>query len=98
MRVLHPTRELGKLNCYTMSAHGKASAEHSDYGDVRAEIDVDALNAFLIINAPEIATPVTVKQFSVRPRFTAHALVATAYNVSPPVQFGQVQSLLSIHI
>jgi hypothetical protein len=36
------------------------------YGDVRARIDNDKLNAYLANNVPALAVPVTIKQFKVR--------------------------------
>lgn len=36
-----------------------------DYGEVRANIDVAALNAYLARSAPRVKTPVDVKQFKV---------------------------------
>ena len=36
-----------------------------DYGEVRANIDVAALNTYLARNAPRIRAPVDVKQFKV---------------------------------
>ena len=36
-----------------------------DYGEVRANIDVAALNAYRARNAPRIKAPVDVKQFKV---------------------------------
>ena len=44
-----------------------------EYGDVRARIDEDKLNAYLINNVPAVTVPVTVKQFKVR-RLTPHQL------------------------
>jgi len=38
-----------------------------EYGDVRARIDNDKLNAYLANNVPVLAVPVTIKQFKVRP-------------------------------
>ena len=37
-----------------------------EYGDVRAVIDVEKLNAYLEAHVPEVTAPVTVKQFKVR--------------------------------
>jgi len=37
-----------------------------EYGDVRASIDVEKLNAYLEAHVPEVTAPVTVKQFKVR--------------------------------
>lgn len=36
-----------------------------EYGQVRAAIDVEKLNAYLLKNTPSIKTPVDVKQFKV---------------------------------
>lgn len=47
----------------TMSKPQKIGGE---YGDVRASIDVDNLNAYIHKNVPVIKTPVDVKQFKVR--------------------------------
>jgi hypothetical protein len=38
-----------------------------EYGEVRATIDIDRLNAYLATNTPSVKTPVGVKQFKVRP-------------------------------
>lgn len=38
-----------------------------EYGDVRARIDNDKLNAYLANNVPAVTVPVTIKQFKVRP-------------------------------
>jgi hypothetical protein len=37
-----------------------------DFGDVRAPIDNDRLNAYLANNVPALTAPVTIKQFKVR--------------------------------
>ena len=37
-----------------------------EYGDVRAIIDEDKLNAYLSTSVPVVTVPVTVKQFKVR--------------------------------
>ena len=36
-----------------------------EYGTVRASIDVDKLNAYLVIHVPSVSTPVDVQQFKV---------------------------------
>lgn len=36
-----------------------------EYGEIRATIDIDTLNAYLTKNTPGIKTPVDVKQFKV---------------------------------
>ena len=51
------------------------------YGDVRARIDEDKLNAYLSTNVPAVATPVIVKQFKVRP-LTPHWLMISHSVVS----------------
>jgi hypothetical protein len=38
-----------------------------EYGNVRANIDQVKLNAYLAKSVPAVTTPVTVKQFKVRP-------------------------------
>jgi hypothetical protein len=45
------------------------------YGDVRARIDQDKLNAYLSTNVPAVSVPVTVKQFKVRRAYTAPAFM-----------------------
>ena len=50
---------------FTMSSSG-------GYGDVRARIDQDKLNAYLSTNVPAVTVPVTVKQFKVRQSLTLH--------------------------
>ena len=42
------------------------SSSGGGYGDVRARIDQDKLNAYLSTNVPAVTVPVTVKQFKVR--------------------------------
>lgn len=37
-----------------------------EYGEIRANIDIDSLNAYLAKHTPSITTPVDVKQFKVR--------------------------------
>ena len=44
-----------------------------EYGDVRAVIDVEKLNAYLKVHVPDISTPVTVKQFKVRTQQLSHS-------------------------
>lgn len=36
-----------------------------EFGDVRASIDLEKLNAYLEAHVPEVTAPVTVKQFKV---------------------------------
>lgn len=38
-----------------------------EYGEVRASIDADQLNAYLKTHVPAVAAPVTIKQFKVCP-------------------------------
>ena len=38
-----------------------------EYGEVRANIDADKLNAYLAANVPAVKAPVDIKQFKVRP-------------------------------
>jgi hypothetical protein len=47
---------------YTMSTPPKIGGE---YGEIRATIDINTLNAYLAKNTPSIKTPVDVKQFKV---------------------------------
>jgi len=44
-----------------------------EYGDVRAVIDVEKLNAYLKAHVPETTTPVTVKQFKVCAQEFSHS-------------------------
>jgi len=44
-----------------------------EYGDVRAVIDVEKLNAYLKVHVPEVSAPVTVKQFKVRVQRLSHS-------------------------
>ena len=37
-----------------------------EYGDVRARIDDDKLNAYIASTVPAVTVPVTIKQFKVR--------------------------------
>jgi len=46
----------------TKPTTGKIGGE---FGDVRAAIDVEKLNAYLGAHVPEVTAPVTVKQFKV---------------------------------
>lgn len=46
-----------------MSSKAKYGGE---FGEVRASIDIDKLNAYLAQNTLRIGTPVEVKQFKVR--------------------------------
>jgi hypothetical protein len=57
-----------------------------EYGDVRARIDQDKLNAYLTKNVPAVTVPVTVKQFKVRRLTIAPALMGLSFGC----QFGQV--------
>ena len=45
-----------------MSSSKKIGGE---YGDVRATIDGDKLNAYLVAHVPAVAAPVDIKQFKV---------------------------------
>jgi len=38
-----------------------------DYGAIRADIDIDKLNAYLTSHVPVVTAPVQVQQFKVRP-------------------------------
>jgi hypothetical protein len=49
-----------------MSNTATAKKTGGEYGDVRANIDVDRLNAYLAKHVPAVKTPVDVKQFKVR--------------------------------
>lgn len=60
-----------------------------EYGDVRAVINVDKLNAYLKAHVPEVTAPVTVKQFKVCLQDTSFAAVGLP---SCRIQFGQVRS------
>ena len=44
-----------------------------EYGEVRANIDGDKLNAYLKAHVPVVATPVAIKQFKVRFLYTRRA-------------------------
>jgi len=44
-----------------------------EYGDVRAVIDVEKLNAYLKVHVPEVSAPVAVKQFKVRVQQLSHS-------------------------
>ena len=48
-----------------MSKPTTAQKIGGEYGDVRMAIDVEKLNVYLETHVPEVATPVTVKQFKV---------------------------------
>ena len=45
---------------------GSTGPAGGEYGDVRARIDDDKLNAYLANNVPALTVPVTIKQFKVR--------------------------------
>jgi len=49
-----------------MSKPTTAEKIGGEYGDVRAAIDVEKLNVYLGAHVPEVAPPVTLKQFEVR--------------------------------
>jgi len=54
----------------------KPSAEKKiggEFGDVRAAIDVERLNAYLEAHVPEITAPVTMKQFKVCAQVFSHS-------------------------
>jgi hypothetical protein len=53
--------------CRVAMVYGEARAAGGEYGDVRARIDNDKLNAYLANNVPALTVPVTIKQFKVRP-------------------------------
>ena len=48
------------------------SSSGGGYGDVRARIDQEKLNAYLSRNVPAVTVPVTVKQFKVRQGIILH--------------------------
>lgn len=56
----------------TMVYREPRSTGGGEYGDVRARIDNDKLNAYLANNVPALTAPVTVKQFKVRPVDTCY--------------------------
>ena len=71
----------------------KPSAEKKiggEFGDVRAAIDVEKLNAYLEVHVPEITAPVTVKQFKVC--VSKILLIGNAGLRLYCIQFGQVRS------
>jgi hypothetical protein len=49
-----------------MVVAGSTKPAGGEYGDVRASIDTDKLNAYLANNVPALTEPVTIKQFKVR--------------------------------
>ena len=59
-----------------------------EFGDVRAAIDVEKLNAYLQAHVPEVTAPVTVKQFKV---CLGQISFATVCSRLYSVQFGQVR-------
>ena len=61
-----------------------------EYGDVRATIDLQKLNAYLESCVPEIAAPVTVKQFKVCTQ--ALSPLQLVFLLLCSIQFGQVRS------
>jgi hypothetical protein len=67
-----------------------------EYGTVRASIDIDKLNAYLVENTPAIKIPVDVKQFKVRTLLLSH----TEPYANSVLQFGQVCTSMScpVHI
>ena len=68
----------------------KATVEKigGEFGDVRAAIDVEKLNAYLQAHVPEVTAPVTVKQFKVCLGQISFATVCLRLYW---VQFGQVR-------
>jgi hypothetical protein len=61
-----------------------------EYGEVRASIDQDKLDAYLAKSVPAVTVPVTIKQFKVRP-LDSHHYRAVAELDSFVLQFGQVR-------
>jgi hypothetical protein len=49
-----------------MVYRGTSGPVGGEYGDVRAHIDNDKLNAYLANNVPALTVPATIKQFKVR--------------------------------
>lgn len=41
-----------------------------EYGALRANIDIDKLNAYLVAHVPAVSSPVDVQQFKVRSRLS----------------------------
>ena len=60
-----------------------------EYGNVRAAIDVQKLNAYIEVWVPEVAAPVTVNQFKVGT--SGPVLLATVFLQFCWSQFGQVR-------
>lgn len=57
-----------------------------EYGDVRANIDVEKLNAYLVKNVQVMCAPIDVKQFKV------YYIYCPAMKLLTMDQFGQVYS------
>ena len=61
-----------------------------EYGDVRANIDSDKLNAYLVAHVPAVIAPVDIKQFKVRHcHLSGFTLVLTrGFSAVWPGEFG----------
>lgn len=68
------------------SNDSKAKKIGGEYGEIRANIDVDKLNTYLSRHVKVVRTPVEVKQFKVCS--VLFCVVAISLNV--PLKFGQV--------
>lgn len=62
---LHLNHGLPSSLILTMSTQPPKKKIGGEYGEIRANIDIDSLNAYLKAHTPGIATPVNVKQFKV---------------------------------
>jgi hypothetical protein len=49
-------------------SNGTPKSTGVDYGAIRADIDIEKLNAYLKTHVPVVIAPVEVQQFKVRPR------------------------------
>lgn len=58
-----------------------------EYGEVRASIDIDRLNAYLERNVKAIVVPISVKQFKVCSSSYISDLITSRFDI---FQFGQV--------
>ena len=60
--------------------YGETRAAGGEYGDVRAPIDDDKLNAYIASTVPAVTVPVTIKQFKVRTDASDMYSPAATYN------------------
>lgn len=58
-------------------SNGSPKRIGGEYGALRANIDIDKLNAYLVAHVPAVSSPVDVQQFKVRLRLSRVDLYLT---------------------